>query len=266
MTTVADIAKWMQELAPLELGESWDNVGLTLGDPGAEVSSILTCLTVTPATVNEAIVGGVDMLISHHPIPFKPLKQITTDSYSGNLLWRLAKAGVSVYSPHTAWDSAEDGINALLAQKMGLDDVKPLVSTLEHEQLGCGRVGVFSEPQPLQSVAEVLLNEIPEGRLRWVGSPTPVSRVAIACGSGGSLLPAALEHDCQLFLTGEATFHTCLEVEATGICMAMLGHFASERFSMVHLATLLKGAFPGIKSWAARNEKDPVRTQPLSPS
>ncbi len=97
--------------APLSLAESWDNVGLLLGDRSSEVSKLMTCLTVTPSVVEEAVEQGVDLVVTHHPIPFRPLSRVTCDSITGALLWRLIGAGVAVYSAHTAFDSAEQGIN-----------------------------------------------------------------------------------------------------------------------------------------------------------
>jgi dinuclear metal center YbgI/SA1388 family protein len=252
----------MQQLAPLPLSESWDNTGLLLGCPDAAVSKLQTCLTLTPITVDEAVVTGADMVIAHHPLPFKSFKRITTETVPGRLLWKLASNGISVYSPHTAWDSARLGINALLAQMLRLEDCEPIVLSPqpEHSDLGAGRVGNLPEPTSLDSLLDELIHHIPNCRPRAVDSGKPVQRVAIACGSGASLLEDALGQDCDLFLTGEASFHSCLEAEAAGISLLMIGHFASERFAMEHLAEKLSSEFPSVEVWASQQERDPVRT------
>ena len=108
-------------MPPLRLAESWDNVGLLLGDPQRPVERIMTCLTVTSATVDEAVANKADLVVAHHPLPFTALKKLTTASPEGRSLWSLAEAGISIYSPHTAFDSAPEGINQQLAAGLGLE-------------------------------------------------------------------------------------------------------------------------------------------------
>ncbi len=261
MTTVTDISAWMEKVAPLELSESWDNTGLLLGDPQATVQRVLTCLTLTPETVGEAVAEDVDLVIAHHPLPFKPVAKITTETIAGQLLWSLARAGVSVYSPHTAWDSAELGINAQLARMLALNASEPLRASEKDglSGLGAGRLGNLQQAAELTSIAQRLGELIPACRPRGVDSGRAITCVAIACGSGGSLLPDAARRGCDLFVTGEATFHTCLEAQALGISLLMIGHFASERFSMQVLADALASDLSGLNVWSSRSEKDPVR-------
>jgi len=126
MKTVADLTRWLEAFAPSRLAESWDNVGLLWGDPAATVERVMTCLTVPPATAGEAIEQGVGLIVSHHPILFRAVKRIRADLPETGFLWRLARAGVAVASPHTAFDNTRDGINDLLCRTLGLVDVKPL--------------------------------------------------------------------------------------------------------------------------------------------
>lgn len=261
MRSVEEISGWLNAQAPLQLSQPWDNTGLLLGDLRLAVQRIQTCLTLTPDSVDEAIDRKAQLVIAHHPLPLKPLSRITTDSLSGRLLWRLATHSIAVYSPHTAWDSAEFGINAMLANKLKLQDTVPMVKCcvqgLQH--LGDGRIGNLNENSCLQDIVTKLCRMIPDSRPRAVVGNKPIRRIAIACGSGGSLMSAALEANCDLFLTGEATFHTCLEAQAAEISMLMIGHFASERFAMVELAKRLSTDFPDLDCWASQRENDPVQ-------
>jgi dinuclear metal center YbgI/SA1388 family protein len=260
-TTVADIAGWMQQQAPLALSESWDNTGLLLGDVSAVADRIQTCLTLTIESVDEAIQKQAKLVIAHHPLPFKPISRITTDSQAGKLLWKLASNGIAVYSPHTAWDSAEAGINTMISARLGLVTVAPLTPCVIEglQNAGSGRVGSLNSPIGLDAFCELVRHALPNCRLRGVDSGKPILRVAIACGSGGSLLSLAIRHNCDLFLTGEATFHTCLEAQAAGVSILLVGHFASEQFAMVELAKRLTQDFPKLICWASEQEKDPVR-------
>lgn len=126
MTTVADLTRWLEDFAPGRLAESWDNVGLLWGDPSSTAHRVMTCLTVTPTTAREAIDDGADLVVSHHPILFRGTKKIRADLPETGFLWNLARAGIAVASPHTAFDNARNGINDLLCRSLGLVDVGPL--------------------------------------------------------------------------------------------------------------------------------------------
>lgn len=126
MTTVADVARWLEEFAPSYLAESWDNVGLLWGDPAATVERVMTCLTVTAETAAEAVRDRAELIVSHHPILFRETKRIRVDLPATAPLWALGRAGIAVASPHTAFDSARDGINQGLCRRLGLVDVVPI--------------------------------------------------------------------------------------------------------------------------------------------
>jgi dinuclear metal center YbgI/SA1388 family protein len=126
MNTVADLMRWLDDFAPPALAEKWDNVGLLLGDPDQTVERVMTCLTVTPVTAAEAIRERAGLIVSHHPVLFRAVKQFRADLPETGHLWNLARAGVSVASPHTAFDNTRGGINDLLCRRLGLVDVKAL--------------------------------------------------------------------------------------------------------------------------------------------
>ena len=123
MPQIQEIGGFFDAFAPPALAAEWDNVGLLLGDANGEVRSILTCLTITPEVVSEAIETGVQLIVSHHPILFKGVKNLSNRTAEGRLLWPLARAGIAVYSPHTAFDDTQGGINDSLARLLGLVEV-----------------------------------------------------------------------------------------------------------------------------------------------
>ena len=262
--SISDIIAWLEEIAPLELAEEWDNVGLLVGDPAGGVERVMTCLTVTPASAAEAIARRADLVVVHHPLPFRPLSQVTTDATTGRLLWDLIGARIAVYSAHTAFDSARNGINQQLAEKLGLVKIAPLVPrvvTSSHSELGSGRVGVLDRPISLAEFAQRIKSTLAVAQIGLIGdSGRPIERVAIACGSGGSFLAAARDSDCDCLVTGEANFHSCLEAEACGIGLVLAGHFATERFAMEQLAQSLAAEVSQLDVWASVEERDPIRT------
>ncbi len=256
MTTVHDVCQSLEGFAPLALAEPWDNVGLLVGDRRALVTSVMTCLTVTPATAAEAVRERAGMIVSHHPLPFRPLRSIVADAPPGAMLLQLAQAGVAVYSAHTAYDSAPGGVNDQIADGLTLTDVEPLVQ--DPSAIAAGRIG-NSAAATLGALCRQAASFFGLGSVRTVGvADGKVRRVAIACGSGGSLLEAAISQGATALVTGEMTFHDCLTAEAAGVGVVLLGHYASERFAMESLAERLAEERQELRVWASRDERDPL--------
>jgi dinuclear metal center YbgI/SA1388 family protein len=153
MPTVGDVTDFLGQVAPLDLAAEWDNVGLLLGEAAAPVDAIMTCLTVTPATAAEAVADGANLLITHHPILFRPTQRLTGVTAEGHMLLHLARGGVAVYSPHSAYDNCAGGINDLIAQRLGLGEVIALRSRDGPRQY---KVIVFIPDQDLSKVADAL--------------------------------------------------------------------------------------------------------------
>lgn len=155
MTTVREICDHLKAIAPLRLAEEWDNVGLIVGDENREIERILTCLTLTGDVVAEAVQTKAGLIITHHPILFKPVKSITANNAEGQMLLTLIRNDISVYSPHTAWDNSESGINQQLAELLELQDIQPLRlrKTDEHIKI----VTFVPEPQ-LDTVRSAMWN------------------------------------------------------------------------------------------------------------
>lgn len=257
---IQHVCQFLETFAPLRLAEDWDNVGLVVGDRQAAVNQVMTCLTVTTETVDEAIAENADLIVSHHPLPFNPVKKLNTDSVATELLWRLAGAGVSVYSPHTAFDSAAEGINETLAQKLKIGGVKPLVMADDDALgLGAGRYGRLPSETRLGDWLSEVKTEFGLPTVAVVGDvDQTVSKIGVACGSGGSFLNKAVAVGCDVLVTGEATFHTCLDAKAKGVVLVLLGHYASERFAVERLADRLQAEFKPLGVWASKRERDPI--------
>jgi dinuclear metal center YbgI/SA1388 family protein len=257
MPPLQTIAQFLERFAPPRLAEDWDNVGLLVGDRRREVERVMTCLTVTPASAAEAIREKADLIVTHHPLPFAALKRLTADTTAGRLLLELIAARIAVYSPHTAFDSAQQGINQRLAAGLKLHGITPLVPHPEGQ--GAGRCGWLEQPLTLRELGDRLRQFLAIGRLQMVGNPEQAIRmVAVACGAAGELLDAARQAGCDCMVVGEARFHTCLEAEATGIGLLLPGHFASERFGVERLAEFLAQQFPALDIWPSRAERDPI--------
>ena len=273
MIPLHQLIDFLREFAPLDLAESWDNVGLLIGDPASEVTSVLTCLTLTPNVAKEAIAREAQLIVTHHPVLFRPVKQLTTATSEGRMLLSLIRAGIAVYSPHTSYDSAADGINQQLARSFDLQEVQPLrprknvsqtpdasdVEALD-QPVGSGRYGRLPRPVSMSELIQQAKTVLGISQLQYVGSlDHTVTKLAIACGAAAEFLADAARCGCEAFLTGEARFHSCLEAEAANVAMILPGHYATERPAMLQLATILKSRFPELVTQASESENDPVK-------
>ena len=265
--SVADVIQFVESLAAPALAEEWDNVGLLLGDAEAAVQSVMTCLTLTPDVAAEAIERNAGLVITHHPILFRSIKRLTADTTEGRMLLELVRAGVAVYSPHTAFDNGAGGINQWLAKQLGLKDITPLrpieqaASTAADRVsiAGSGRFGDFSEPISWTKFQKTLETKLNISQYQYVESDNPsLRRVGVACGAAAEYLRDAHCNGCQVFITGEARFHACLEARSLGMAMILLGHYASERPALEMLANQLSNQFPPLSVWASEKESDPI--------
>ena len=159
MPNIEVLTRWLEQIAPLRLAEDWDNVGLLVGHRDRDVERVMTCLTLTPDVVEEAVERRANLVVVHHPLPFRPLKTLTSETISGGMLLALAENRIAVYSPHTAWDSADSGINQMWAERLGLSSIQPLKvapADADSPSSGSGRYGRL--PQPLG--AEALARQV----------------------------------------------------------------------------------------------------------
>ena len=246
------IVTYLDDQYPAATAEDWDNVGLLIGDLSATVTAVLTCLTLTATVCREAIENEADLIVAHHPFPFRPIKRITSETVEGRLLLELIRNGIAVYSPHTAHDSATDGVNRQLADFFGLIDMEPLNPN------GSGRIGNL--PQLSKIVDLLPLIESRLGRCSFVGQlDRVIHRIAIGCGAADDFVTAASDRGADLLLIGEARFHTCLQADSLGLALILPGHFASERFAVETLAEKIAAQFPDLPCSASRTEQDIVR-------
>ena len=193
MATLAEVTAALEHLAPLRLAADWDTVGLLIGSRRAAIDRVMTCLTLTEAVAREAAREGVDMVVSHHPLPFRPVARITDDSPTGRVLLDLLGSGIAVWSSHTAWDSAAGGINHQLAELMQLSKVVPLEPDPIEPAVGVGRAGDAPAGVSVADLARSLVaalaaadRSVTLSGCQIAGDTArPAGRVGIVCGSGG---------------------------------------------------------------------------------
>ena len=243
MTEPKEIYGYLKELAPLELAEDWDNPGL-LVDCGRPVGRVLTCLDITGPVVREAQEKGCDLVVSHHPVIFRPLKALQ----EGQVPCLLLKAGISAICMHTNLDAAPGGVNDTLAQWMGLQEVEPFAE-------GMGRIGWIEEMSAHQLAQETA--RILHARVQWADGGKPIRRLALITGSGGSMLENAIRAGADALLTGEASHHAALDALAAGVTLVAAGHYATEFPVAQTLATRLGDRFRDLEVLVSETDRDP---------
>ena len=259
MPTLAQVTESLEHIAPLRLAAEWDSVGLLVGSRRPQIARVMTCLSLTPDVAAEAVREQADMVVTHHPLPFRPVPRITADTSTGRVLLELIHAGIAVWSSHTAWDSAAGGVNDQLAALLGLDHVAPIEPDTIHPLAGFGRAGTAPAGWSVAQLSSHIAGRLRVKGVQVVGIPDhPAGRVGIVCGSGGDSLATVTQAGCTTFLTGEIKLHQALEARAMGLAVIAVGHHASERFSMEVLAGRLAEAVPGLSCWASRDEADPL--------
>lgn len=259
MPSLNDVTATLRQIAPLELAADWDAVGLLIGSRRETCTRVMTCLTLTPDVAAEAARERADLVVTHHPLPFRPVARITDDTPYGKALLTLLSAGVAVWSSHTAWDSAIGGINDQLADMLALANVRPILPNCDVPGAGTGRMGEAGERVSVGDLAGRLTAAVAADGAHIAGDlARPAGTVGIVCGSGGDMLGDLMTAGCTTLVTGEVRLHTAAEAVASGLALIAVGHHASERFSMEVLARLLAENITGLTTWASRTERDPL--------
>jgi dinuclear metal center YbgI/SA1388 family protein len=259
MPTLDDVTAALEDLAPLRLAAAWDAVGLLVAPRRGEVSRVMTCLTLTPPVAAEAVRERADLVVSHHPLPFRPVPRITPATGPGRVLLDLIGAGAGIWSSHTAWDSAAGGINDQLARLLDLESVAPIEPDAELPLVGFGRAGTARDDCRVADLAARAAAALGVRHVQIAGEASrPAGRVGIVCGSGGDCIEQVARGGCDTLFTGEIRLHEATEAVAAGLAVVAMGHHASERFSMPALAERLAAAVSGLTCWASRDERDPL--------
>ncbi len=267
--TVSDIMQWIDDLAPFRFAENWDNCGLQVGNPQAEVSAVLVALDPSVPTVREAAQRGCQALVVHHPLFNKAQSNLFLNRFPGAVIAEAIRHNVHIITAHTNLDAASCGTNSVLAQTMGLivqGSLEKLSETpSDPRYLGLGLYGQLPKPCSALDLMERLAGLLDLQAIRLVGDPEKLlHKVALCTGSGMSLLGRAVEHGCDAFITGDVKYHDAQSALDQGIVVIDIGHFASEALVLKPLAEALKASAQrhdaALDVWTGTVEKEPFLT------
>ncbi len=240
---VKDIISLMEDIAPPHLAEPWDNVGLLVGSEQASVDKIMVTLDVTDDVIQQAIHEKVNLIISHHPVLFKPIKEIIDTTLTGSTLLKLIQNGISVYSAHTNLDKAKGGTDDTLAELLEIQDVSPLLpSSSSAESWGSlGRIGRLYEAITLDEYLRKVKGALKAEVVDFIGDPARKIQVVASCaGAGGDFVEEARRAGADLFITGEAKYHEQLPILDGDMALATFGHYATEYPAIISLKRRLQ--------------------------
>lgn len=242
-----DILDIIETIAPAKLAEPWDNIGLMIGRPAEKVSAILIGLDPTPALLDEAEALAADLIITHHPVIFHPLKSIDLARPDGKFIDQALRKRISVISSHTNLDSAPHGVSEILAQRLGLSETAPLARH-EDSESGCGLgcIGAYADPISAPEFIRRLRAACTPPWILGAGPPPEkISRAAVCGGSCSELADKARQAGAQVFVTAEIKHHIARLAEQTGLWIIDAGHFATEHPVLQHFAARLKAEAAG---------------------
>lgn len=228
--TVQTVADAVNRLAPRKLAEEWDNPGLLVGSPAAEVKKIFVCLDVLDENISRAIELDAQIIVAHHPLIFRAIKNVRFDLPLGQKLERLIKSDIAVFAAHTNLDSTVGGVNDVLARKIGLVDVK----MFGDEEISLGRLGTIETPMTATEFARHVKKSLNADNVRLIcAGDFLISKVGLCSGAGAEFIQKAKFFGAQAFVTGDVKYHDAQAAIENKIHVVDAGHFATE-FPVVH--------------------------------
>lgn len=251
MSTIGEIRAAIDQWAPSETAESYDNVGLLIGDDFLEVTRCLVTLDVTQAVCDEAAGWGAELVFSHHPVIFDPLKRISSRS----TVYQLIQAGISVLSAHTNLDKVKNGVNDTLIQRLGVKSAVPVGDTDD-----CLLMGTLDNMMTANELAEMVKEKLKIPALRLYDAGFPIETVAVCCGAGGSFLMDAVNAGADAMITGDVKHNTVVDAADYGLTLIDAGHFETEHLIVEKLIEYLTPLFPDVEFARAKSCKPLFQT------
>ncbi len=234
---VQAVFEYLNSLFPVDTACEFDNAGLLIGDPNTEVNRVLVTLDCDVGAVALALEKGCDLIISHHPVIFSPIKQIL----AGSVEYELIRGGISVISMHTNMDMGENGVNDTLCSVLGLTKTASLTAAD-----GFLLKGGITPQTNAKCFAELIKSRL-GGRIKFVDGGRPINKVLVCSGSGGDFIADALSGGFNALVTADVKHHQFLQAKENGISLFDAGHFETEDIIVEPLKEVLKNKFPDLE-------------------
>ena len=247
MSKVWNVYESIEKLAPFGLACAFDNPGLLVGDGQAEVTGCLLALDVTPRVLREAVAQKANLIVTHHPVIFDPLRHLT----AGHPVYQLIQNNLSVISAHTNLDIVGGGVNDCLAGCLALSQTRPF------GEEAMGRVGLLPQTMTAEAFAAYVKEKLGCRAVRYTPSQKPIGRVALCGGSGGSLLKEAMEQ-ADALVTGDVKHDVFMDAVWNDFCLIDAGHYKTEAVVLEALRGHIQRSCPDISVWVSKDMKEEV--------
>lgn len=254
-----DIINIVEEIAPVNLKEDFDNVGLMVGDREKNITKILLALDCTEDVICEAKNLGAELILTHHPLLFRKPSEITTDTLLGRKIIELIKNDINLYSAHTNWDSVKGGLNDTLVKILGFEEGIIMDRNKFDKEAGIGRVVDLREEMKVIDTINLLKSSLGIKNLRYSGDLDKyVKKIAIVNGSGQDFFYDAKRFGADLIITGDTTYHFVSDYKEMGLNIIDVGHFNSEWPVLINLSEKVKEKLDGdVEFFISKVSKDP---------
>lgn len=250
MATVKEVYQALDRFAPFGTQMGFDNAGFLVGRGETTVRRALVSLDITLPVIREAKALDAQLVVSHHPVIFDPVKAIVDGDPVGDKLLELIENGISAICAHTNLDLAVGGVNDALAEALGLNEVQVFLPEGTDDQgrpFGLGRIGFTDRAYTPEEYGERVKTALGSGGVRLVEGKRPVHRVAVGGGACGGNMRDAWEKGCDAFVTSDVKYDVFLDAKALGITLIDAGHFPTENVVLPVLRKVLTDAFPGME-------------------
>ncbi len=260
MITIGDIAAYLEDLAPLAWQEDYDNAGLLIGNVTAPCTGCLITLDVTEEIVAEAATKGLNLIVAHHPLIFRGLKRLTGSNYVERTVLAAIRKGIAVYAIHTNLDNISEGVNAMIGERLGLQELEILrPKQPDRPDIGAGMIGYLPEALAGKDFLQKLKSTFAVDCIRHTRLlEQPVRKVAFCGGAGSFLLPDAIRAGADAFVTGDFKYHEFFDADGR-ILIADIGHYESEQFTTQLLHRFLSQKFPNFAVRLAETYTNPIK-------
>ena len=260
MVCVSDILQFVEILAPRSMKMDWDNVGLLCGSKSTPVTKVLVALDPFEHVCKEAADWGAQVMVTHHPLIFRPLPSITDETTIGRGIRTLIKHDISAINAHTNLDQAPGGVNDVLARTLGLANIQVITpcGEVDGQSWGLLRLGEVPEQDLSRFLSTVKKNLRCEG-LRYVDGGKPVRKVAVGGGACADGFREALDAGCDTFVTSDIKYNQFWDARDLGLNLIDAGHFHTENPVVAVLAEKIAAAFPEIEVKISEIHRDCVK-------
>ncbi|MCC6753397.1 MAG: Nif3-like dinuclear metal center hexameric protein [Saprospiraceae bacterium] len=260
MSQLRELVLHLEQIAPLKLQESYDNSGLLFGDPSWEVRGVLCSLDVTESVIREAMELGCNVVVSHHPPIFRGIKRLLPDDHTARTLTLAIKNDIALYAAHTNLDNQlENGVNQMIAHRLGLEDLGILDPRPENPNTGTGILGTLPIPLAAMDFLSLIRERLQARVVRHTAPPQrPIHRVAITGGSGAAWIGHARSRQADAYLTADVKYHDFFEADGQ-LLLCDIGHYESEQYTKELLAGLISEKFRNFAAHCTKHSTNPIQ-------